>query len=320
MTKKLKALSRPKTLRIYNAEDDAAANAAAEAAKAAAEAEASKAAEAEAAKAAEAEKALAEKQAAEKAAADKAAAEAEAKALKDAQEGLSDSEAKLVKEAMKRKKETAAARKEAEAAKARADALEKQFKDIDPEKARELLSAATTAEEEKLKAAGEFDKLKERMVEQHTASTTKLQEEIEGLRASKKSLEAKVDDLTIGTDFASSEFIAKETVLTPRIARREYGKHFDVSEDGTRLGFDKPRGDETRKPLTDASGNPLSFDAAMAEIISKDPDSAKLMRSTLKSGADSRPASPGKKGSEEEAKSNLDSITSGLAKLTGAKK
>lgn len=308
-----------KTFRIYNAEDEAAAAAAA-----AAEAEAAAAAKAEADKVAAdkaaADKATADKEAADKAAADKTAAEAEAAALKKAQEGLSDSEAKLVKEAMKRKKETAAATAAAAAEKKRADDLEALYANIDPEKARELLAAATTAEEDKLKAAGEFDKLKERMVEQNTAQTTKLQEEIAALKADNKNLSGKVDDLTIGTDFASSEFLANETVLTPRIARREYGKHFDVAEDGTRMGYDKPRGADDRKPLTDAAGTALSFDAAMAEIIAKDPDSAKLMRSTLKTGADSKPNTPGQLRKEEPVKSNLDSISAGLSKLTSGKK
>jgi hypothetical protein len=95
-----------------------------------------------------------------------------------------------------------------------------------------------------------------------------------------------INDLTIGQDFTSSTFITTELVLTPRVARQVYGDHFEI-EDGQTVGYNKPKGAEGRTKLVDASGDALPFDDAMKKLVEAAPDKDQLMRSKLKTGAQS---------------------------------
>jgi len=219
----------------------------------------------------EAAKAAAEKTAAEKAAAEKAA-EAAARAAK-----TDDEVAKLLKEVMtlKNKLKAEVASKEE---------LTKKFDGLDPEQMRQVLADAQKAEEEKLRAAGDFDSLKKRMAEEHQREIAKVLADKTAATSELDKLKATIAELTVGAAFAQSAFLKDETVLTPSKARRVYEDHFDI-EDGQVVAYDNPRGSATRTPLVDARGLPLPFDEAMRRIVEADPDRDHLLRAKSKPGA-----------------------------------
>ena len=268
---------------------------------------AKKAAEEAAAKEA-AEKEAAEKET-EEAAAKKAAEEEEAK--KKAKK-TSDAEAKLLKEVMEKKE----ALKKANEALEKANSRLSEFDGIDPEKVKKLLQDAKDAEDAQLLAAGNFEKLKERMAQEHAKEKGDLEGKIEGLNTEVSSLQQTINDLSIGNSFNSSSFIRDELVLTSAKARIVYGSHFDF-EKGNVVGYDKPRGSEDRTPLVDASGTPLSFDEALKQIIDSDPDKERLIKSKMKSGSSSSTKQgAGKLPQTEVQKSSRDKIRAGLKDIS----
>lgn len=213
-----------------------------------------------------------------------AAAAAAAQAAADAAKGKTptDAEAKLLKEVMQKKE--ALAKKEADLAAAQARL--KEFDGVDPAAIKKLLADQAAAEEAQLAAAGDFDRLKARMVEEHTKSTKTLQDQITALQAELAGKERVVDDLSVGQQFAQSKFIGDELTLTPSKARTIYGNHFDVV-DGKVVAFDKPRGEANRTALVDQYGNGVGFEDALRKIVEADPDKDHLLKSKVKPGAGS---------------------------------
>lgn len=225
---------------------------------------------------------------AEKAAAAEAAAAAAAKANEGAKKP-SDEEAKLLKEVMQKKEALKARETELAAAQERL----KQFDGIDPDAVKKLLADQKAAEEAQLAAKGEFDTLKARMAEEHTKVTTSLNDQIKALQDQLAAKDRIVDELSVGTQFSQSKFIADETTIPPAKARALYGPHFDL-EDGKVVGYDKPRGAAGRAPLVDQLGNAVGFEDAMRKIIEADPDKDSLLRSKVKPGAGSTSATQAK--------------------------
>ena len=232
--------------------------------------------EEEIAAAAEAERIAAEKEAAEEA---KIREEAKNKSEKD-KEKPSDEAAKLLKEVMKLKEK---AKAEEEARKR----LEEQYKGIDLEAAKDALKKAEEAENKELERKGEYERLLAKQKERADAL-------IEAERTRAKELEEKlanaaraVDELSLGNAFANSKFIQEKLALTPNKTKALYANHFEI-EDGKLIAYDKPKGAADRTPLINATGNPLSFDDAIAEIINSDPDKEYLLRADVKAGAGSK--------------------------------
>jgi DNA uptake protein ComE-like DNA-binding protein len=64
--------------------------------------------------------------------------------------------------------------------------LRERFGDLDPDAARKAMELAAAAEDEKLRAAGEFDKLKSQLEERHKAEVEKARNDLNGLLASLK--------------------------------------------------------------------------------------------------------------------------------------
>lgn len=255
------------------------------------------------------------KAAAEKAAADAAAAAAAAgEGNDDSKPKPSDREAELLKDVMKQKDAN-------KTLKAQLDALSKQLDGVDLEEYRtikaqqaEAAEAAKKAEQDRLLKEGEFDKVKEQMLAQHTealdAVKSQLTEKDEELAKARKIIE----ELTIGSGFSASKFITESTVYTPSKARRLYGEHFDVV-DGKVVAYDQPRGVEGRTPLVDAAGKPVDFDTAMKRIIEADPEKDDILLSDLKSGANSDPSRGGKQEKNDTPKSARDKISNGIQDL-----
>jgi hypothetical protein len=162
----------------------------------------------------------------------------------------------------------------------------KDFDGIDPAEVKKLIAERKDAETKQLEAQGEWDRLKQRMADEHQNETKTLKE---GLEARDKLIQERdraINELTVGSAFNSSKFVSDELTLTPNKARMIYGDHFDFV-DGVIVGYDKPRGAATRTQLVDAKGDPVPFEEAIKKIIDADPDRDELVKSRMKKGADS---------------------------------
>lgn len=190
-----------------------------------------------------------------------------------------DEEARLIKENMKRKATEKALKEELEA-------LKQSVAGLDLTEVRALLAERRTAEEKQLEAKGDYERLKQRMAEEHQTTVGSLNAKIAELQEALGKRDSTISELTVGTQFNSSQYINGELVLTPAKARALYGSHFEI-EDGKVVGYDKPRGAAGRTALVDAYGAAIPFDAAMAKIIEADPERDSLIRSKAKAGAGS---------------------------------
>lgn len=255
------------------------------------------------------------KKAAEEAAA-KAAEEAAAKkAAEDAAAATgtkkpTDEEARLLKESMKRKEALDKANADLKAAQ---EALKK-FDGIDPDAVRKLLADQKSAEEKSLEAKGDWDRLKARMAEEHGKEVNTLQEQIKQLSEELGKTKGTVKDLSIGTQFSQSKFIAEELTLTPAKARVIYGDHFDV-EDGKIVGYDKPRGAANRTAIVDQYGNAVAFEDALKKIVEADPEKDHLLKSKMKTGAGSDSKKPSGAAKPDLPTDGISKIASGLKGL-----
>ena len=192
----------------------------------------------------------------------------------------SDEEARLLKENMKRKADNKALQSEL-------DALKASVAGLDLNEVKALLAERKSAEEKQLEAKGDYDRLKQRMADEHKATMDAATARITELQTFLNQRESTINELTVGAKFANSTFIHDElTEGTGKKARQLFGSHFDVV-DGQTIGYDKPRGEKGRTALVDGYGNNLEFDAAMKKIVDADPDSESLYRSKIKAGAGS---------------------------------
>lgn len=195
----------------------------------------------------------------------------------------SDTEAKLLREVMEKKDKLATAStklKELEAQVAK-------YEGLDPDKAKAALEALEEAEQKKLEAQGDFEKLKAKMAAEHEKALAKKDAIIQGMSEQLASIERQTKSLTIGQAFTGSKFIHDDLILTPSKTQIIYGSHFDVV-DGDVVAFDKPAGDATRSKMVDAKGRPLSFDEALRRLVEEDSDRDSMLKAKIKPGADSR--------------------------------
>lgn len=223
------------------------------------------------------------------AAAEAAAAEATAAAAAaaDKSDKPSDKEAELLKEVMKRKGNEQTLKTELGTLK---DQL-KQFDGIDVAQVRALLQEKTDRERAELESRGEFDRVKQQIVEQHQAELTDVRTGFEGqvgtLSQQLAAATNQITDLTIGRSFGDSAFVRDTLTLTPSKARVVYGNHFELQGDKV-VAFDKPAGAATRTMLVDSKGDSLAFDLAIEKIVKADPDHEYLIRSKVKTGSGSQ--------------------------------
>jgi hypothetical protein len=241
-----------------------------------------------------------------------AADEAATLAAKNKKTGPSDEEARLLKENMKKK---------GELTKAAADLAELQaklklFDGIDPDAVKKLLDEQKDAETKSLEAKGDYDRLRQRMGEEHLKETQTLKDQIANLSGELGKTKGTVNELSIGTQFGQSKFISGELTLTPSKARLIYADHFDL-EDGKVVGYDKPRGSANRTALVDQYGNSVGFDDAMRKIIDADPEKDDLLKSKAKPGASSD--SKKSNASADKGKALTDSVSKIQAGLVGLK-
>ncbi|CAO3459755.1 hypothetical protein [Azospirillum argentinense] len=186
-----------------------------------------------------------------------------------------DEEARLLKESMDRKKKIAELEEKLKA-----------FEGLDPEGARAALKAQKDAEIAAAEKAGDFERVRRMMAEEHDKEKGALTGQIGERDGTIAELRQEIDRLTLGAAFNDSEFIADELVLTPKKTRQVYGDHFAI-EDGRLVAYDKPAGSRNRTLLVDASGEPLGFETAIRRIVEGDPEKDKVLKSKLGQGAKS---------------------------------
>lgn len=197
--------------------------------------------------------------------------------------GPSDAEAKLLKEVMSKKEKIKAQSDEIDSMK---ESLKK-FDGVDMEEVKKLIQAQADAKTKDLEKKGDWDKLRQQMVDQQNVKTTELTSEIDALKQSLSSKGDIINKLTVGHSFDSSGYIGERLTLTPSKARIIYGTHFDV-EEGNIVAYDKPSGTKDRTALVDGEGKSLGFEAAIAKIVDMDPDRDHIVKSKVKSGSDSK--------------------------------
>jgi len=222
----------------------------------------------------------------------KAKADAEAKAKEEAEKNKnkpSDKEAELLKDLMKQKE----ARKKADDAVKAAEEKLKRFEGIDPEEIQKLLNEKKDAERAALEAKGDFERVKQMMRDEHTKEVEKLKKGSEDTVAKLNEALSRIDELTVGSAFANSNFVKEDLILTPAKARVIYGSNFEMV-DGELVAFDKPRGSANRTKLVNAAGDPLSFDEALKKLVEADGDKDTILKSKMKGGMGGKPGDKGK--------------------------
>lgn len=238
---------------------------------------------------------------------DEAAAAAKAKA-EAGENRPTDKEAKLIKEVMQRKEKEQALKAEVAELKAR-------FDGIDPDEVRQILADRKDQETKSLEEKGDYERLKQRMADEHKAEVTRLNATIAELQQQNTQSSATINDLTVGAQFSQSAYIKEDLIYTPAKLRTLYGDHFEI-EDGKIVGYDKPRGAAARTKMVDSYGAALGFDAAMRKIVEADPDVDHMIRSKARQGAGSQPnPKQGGKAPHEQPKTAKDKIFAGLNAL-----
>lgn len=218
--------------------------------------------------------------------------------------------AELLKENMKRKEKERALSEQLA-----------QYGDIAPLRARQLLEAEQAAEnarreaeQAELERRGEFEAVKKQMIQAHQDELTERDERYAVLESENAALKSQLVEMTVGASFSNSTFLRDKVLMTPAKARVVYGSHFEVGEDGSVVGYDKPAGHKDRAVLVDGEGNTLPFESAIERIVRSDPEADAVMRSEAKQGAGSSSKATHKV-VQQKPKSTMDKLTSGLGKI-----
>lgn len=223
---------------------------------------------------------------------------------------MTESEAKLLKEVMQRKQKI----KDLETELVSVKSQMARFDGINPDDVKALMKERQEIEQKQMEAKGEWAALKERMAKEHQDEKERILKNLEAKDSLLNHQLAMIEKLTLTHQFDTSNFVRDELVLTSRKAKAIYGVFFDIDENGTVVGYDKPRGEQTRTPLVDAQGNALAFDEAMKRLIDADPDRDELLRSKRRQGAGSS-TSAGKPTEPVRNLSSLEKIELGLKTL-----
>ena len=172
------------------------------------------------------------------------------------------------------------------------------------------------AEQKRLLAAGDFERLTKQMGDRHVAEKSALELAVTEKATANAALEKQIADLTVGGAFATSAFVKEDLTLTPNKARVIYGAHYEF-KDGKVIGFDKPAGASERTMLVNSTGEALGFEESMRKLIEADPDRDQLMRSKMKPGSGSTTTKGSKNASNEQsaALSSVERIAAGLKGL-----
>jgi hypothetical protein len=162
----------------------------------------------------------------------------------------------------------------------------KKFEGLDADQIRALLKEADDRKTQELEAKGQWDAVKKQMSDAHAKELDAKAKELKDALDGMSGLKAQIGELTVGTSFAQSKYIAEKLEYPISKVRALFGAHFEFT-DGAVVGYDKPAGAKGRVPLVDSKGEPLSFDEALSKLVDADPDRDSLLKSTLRPGAGS---------------------------------
>jgi hypothetical protein len=188
-------------------------------------------------------------------------------------------------------KEREAARENAK----RLKAVQEKYAGFDLEEYERLASAEKDAETAKLEAAGEWDKIKVQMVEQHAQELSSKDAEIARLRGQLEHVQ--IDSKVVES---ISKAGGNVELLKPHVRSRLQLNTDDFST--TVLDGDG------RTPKVDADGNPVSIDALISEMRKSD-TFASAFKATDQSGSGSEPQKGGSDGDTGNS--------GGMPKITG---
>lgn len=219
---------------------------------------------------------------------------------------VDDEKASLIKDMMKWKDK-------AKSTEDQLAALKKDVEGLDLAAVRKLLADQAKAEEDAKLARGEFDAVKKQMVDAHDKALKEKTDALAEKDGVIAALQKQINDLAIGADFTNSPWLKKETILTGPMARTLFGEFFDVV-DGKAVGYTKPRGAEGRAPISDAAGQPVSFEVAIQRVVEGYSEKDSVLRASLKPGAGSKPADKTVDPNPQKM-SGLEMITAGLSEL-----
>lgn len=227
---------------------------------------------------------------------------------------IADETAKLLKDVMKWKEKARTTESEKSKLASTVSRLQEVLgEDYSLDDVQKIIEEKKDAERKDLEKKGEYDRILEQMKEENK----KALDEALGKNAESadviKSLQNQLEEMSVGRAFSDSNFIRENSVLPASIARKEFANYFD-NVDGELVAYDKPRGAKDRTPLVDAQGNNKSFEAAIADLYAKHPDSKDLLKSKRKPGAASKTESSSK-GAKPAPKTSRDKIAAGLEKL-----
>lgn len=150
----------------------------------------------------------------------------------------------------------------------------------------ELEDAAAKADEEKKRAAGQFDTLKQQLVEKHTAELTERDTKL-------STLSTRFQNTVVRAEFGTASELfgghaESKTVLDVDMAISYLGRYVSVQDDekdarGYRIVVKDAHGNE----IVDGKGNPVPFAKAIAEVIATLPNKDRILRGSGKAGSGS---------------------------------
>jgi hypothetical protein len=148
----------------------------------------------------------------------------------------------------------------------------------------ELKKQQKQLEEDKLKKAGEFDQLRQQLVEAHAKEVDALKKQVENLGGTLRTT-------LVGREFAgASALFGKDakTILTPKIAEAYYGRYVEVQDvEGTGEKIVVVKNQNGQVILDPATGRPADFATAMGQLIESLPDKDAVLRGSGKTGSGS---------------------------------
>lgn len=143
----------------------------------------------------------------------------------------------------------------------------------------EIRQHKTKLEEEKLKRAGEWDKLKGQLEAQHTAALKSVTERAEAV-------ERELQDRIRGLAFAqAAEWFGPtgKTILPPDVAETYFSRYLEFGENRTLHVKDL-----TGRVILDATtGRPMAFEKAIGVLIAQMPNRDAVLRGSGKTGSGS---------------------------------
>lgn len=139
-----------------------------------------------------------------------------------------------------------------------------------------------TLEDDRKRKEGQFDALKQQLIDSHTKEKKDLEDRVSGLQSTlRKTL--------VGREFAAASKLFGadgKTILTPAIAEAYYGRYVEVQDvDGSDEKVVVVKNANGQVIVDAKTGKPAAFADAMAQLIESMPDKDAVLRGSGKAGS-----------------------------------